>query len=167
MESFEESVKKYEPMIYKIINSLHIYKNKEEFYQLGLIGLWEASLRFDDRKGEFLNYAYTYIKGLFLTEMNRTKRLEDRTLYLKEEFWEGVESPHSDQPYKLEDLFILCEGLTHQQRKWFLYTVVEEMTVKEIAEREDVSISAVKLWRKGARKRLEGREIITSENILF
>lgn len=47
-------------MIYQIIRSLHIYKNEEEFYQIGLIGLWEAQQRFDEQKGRFFNFAYSF-----------------------------------------------------------------------------------------------------------
>ncbi|MDQ0974630.1 DNA-directed RNA polymerase specialized sigma subunit [Neobacillus niacini] len=41
MESFDELVVQYQPMIHKIIQSLHIYRNEDEFYQTGLIGLWK------------------------------------------------------------------------------------------------------------------------------
>ncbi|MDP4171531.1 MAG: sigma factor, partial [Bacillota bacterium] len=63
MESFEELSEQYTPMIHKIMNTLHIFKNKEEFYQLGLIALWEANERFDPQKGSFTTFAYSYIKG--------------------------------------------------------------------------------------------------------
>ncbi|WP_374934005.1 sigma factor [Neobacillus driksii] len=63
MESFDELVVQYQPMIHKIIQSLHIYKDEDEFCQTGLIGLWEAAQSFDERKGCFSNYAYTYMKG--------------------------------------------------------------------------------------------------------
>jgi hypothetical protein len=33
LESFEQLTKQYTPMIHKIINSLHIYKNRDEFFQ--------------------------------------------------------------------------------------------------------------------------------------
>ncbi|MFB3163846.1 sigma factor [Neobacillus sp. 179-J 1A1 HS] len=63
VESFDELVVQYQPMIHKIIQSLHIYKDEDEFCQTGLIGLWEAAQSFDERKGCFSNYAYTYMKG--------------------------------------------------------------------------------------------------------
>ena len=74
MESFDELVVQYQPMIHKIIQSLHIYKDKDEFYQTGLIGLWEATQSFDERKGSFSNYAYTYMKGKILFQMNQNNQ---------------------------------------------------------------------------------------------
>jgi DNA-directed RNA polymerase len=44
--SFQEVVEKEEWLIKRIIKHLHIYKNQDEFYQEGLIGLWEVYVRF-------------------------------------------------------------------------------------------------------------------------
>lgn len=156
MESFEELAKQYEPMIYKIMNLLHIYKNKDEFFQLGLVGLWEAKLRFDPNKGEFTNYAFTYIKGLFLTELTKTRKQEERMVYPKDDFWEVIEDPCPVQPLEVKLLLTYCESLTAQQTKWVLYTCLDGLSIKEIAAKEGVSISAVKMWRKGARCKLQG-----------
>ncbi|WP_442598754.1 sigma-70 family RNA polymerase sigma factor [Neobacillus sp. D3-1R] len=155
MESFEELAVQYQPMIYKIIRSLSLYKNKDEFYQIGLIALWDASKAFDANKGNFTNYAYTFIKGRILTDLNKTKKLEERNIYPEEEFWEMI--PNSEQENPMEELLLEshCHTLTPHQRKWLYYTCVDQLTVKEIAEKERVSISAVKNWRAGARKRLE------------
>ncbi|MFD2442824.1 sigma-70 family RNA polymerase sigma factor [Bacillus sp. CGMCC 1.16607] len=154
MENFEQLLSNYEPMIYKIIRSLNIYKNHQEFYQLGLIGLWEASNRFNPTKGNFTNYAYTYIKGLFLTEMNRSKKHEERTVRAEEDFWELIEDTHFDDSITKKQLLPFCKYLTDNQKKWLFLTCVSSLSVKEIAEKENVSLSAVKNWRAGAREKL-------------
>lgn len=151
---FDDLVKQYEPMIYKIIRSLHIYKNKEEYFQLGLVGLWEAMKRFNPKKGDFTNYAYTYIKGLFLSEMTKVTRHEERCVYPKDEFWEAMEDIHPEQPLEKKLLLSYCRELTDNQTKWVLYTCLDGLSVKEIADYENVSVSAVKAWRKGAREKL-------------
>lgn len=157
MESFEKLSAKYEPMIYKIIHSLHIYKNWEEYYQIGLIGLWEASTRFDPTKGDFMNYAYKIVKGKILTEMTKSNLHEERNIYAKEEFWECIEDANS--AITLEDNLLLsyCETLSKNQFKWLMYTVRYNLTVKEIAEKEGVSVSAVKAWRTGAREKIRNK----------
>jgi RNA polymerase sigma factor (sigma-70 family) len=161
MEKFEQLSAQYEPMLYKIIHSLHIYKNWEEFHQIGLIGLWEASQRYDPTKGTFTNYAYTFIKGKILTEMTKSKLHEERNVYPKDEFWELVEDPHSDLPLAENLLLSYCNNLTKNQSKWLLYTVINNLTVKEIAKKERVSISAVKAWRVGAREKLRKKIVHT------
>jgi RNA polymerase sigma factor (sigma-70 family) len=157
LESFDKLAAKYEPMIYKIIHSLHIYKNWEEYYQIGLIGLWEASTRFDPSKGTFMNYAYTIVKGKILTEMTKSKLHEERNIYAIEEFWECIEDSNSVLPLEDNLLLSYCESLSKNQFKWLKYTVRHNLTVKEIAEKEGVSISAVKAWRTGAREKIKIR----------
>jgi RNA polymerase sigma factor (sigma-70 family) len=157
LESFEKLAIKYEPMIYKIIHSLHIYKNWEDYYQIGLIGLWEASTRFEPSKGTFMNYAYSMIKGKIMTEMTKSNLHEERNIYAKEDFWECIEDSNSVQPLEGTLLLSYCETLSKNQYKWLIYTVRHNLTVKEIAKKEGVSISAVKAWRTGARKKLRNR----------
>lgn len=156
MESFEKLATQYELMIHKIMNTLHIYKNKEEFFQLGLIALWEANERFDPEKGGFTNFAYSYIKGRFLTEMTKKNKHEERNVYPKEEFWNAIEDTSPEQPFEVKFLLSYCETLTDNQTKWVLYTCIDHLTIKEIALKEGVSESAVKAWRKGAKKKLKG-----------
>lgn len=155
MEGFEQLAKQYEPMIHKIIRSLNIYKNQEDYFHIGLVGLWEAAEAFDPEKGEFTNYAYSYVKGQILNEMNRNNRFEERSIHPKEEYWESVEETQADQPLEIEFLLSYCENLTEKETKWVVYTCVEFLSVREIAAKENVSVSAVKQWRNGAKKKLK------------
>ena len=137
------------------MNPAHLYKNHDEFYQHSLIALWEASQRFDPNKGSFTNYAYTYIKGFLLMELKKSQQEHERYLQPGEEFWDLVEDSHSDDPLQKETLLTYCETLTPNQKKWLLYTVCDHLTIKEIAELEKVSPSAVKNWRSGAREKVK------------
>ncbi|WML48490.1 sigma-70 family RNA polymerase sigma factor [Neobacillus sp. PS3-34] len=158
MESFEQLFKQYKPMIHSIMNSLHIYKNKEEFLQLGLIGLWEAYKRFDPDKGNFTTYAYTSIKGMIMTEMSKTNRHEERAVYPKEDFWEYIEDGSPICLLEEETLLGYCKSatLTEKETKWVLYTFLKGLNVKGIAQEENVSVSAIKKWREGAKGKLKG-----------
>jgi RNA polymerase sigma factor (sigma-70 family) len=157
LESFEQLASQYEPTLQQIIHSLHIYKNKAEFHQHGLIALWEASKRFDPAKGNFSTYAYHYIKGYLLMELSKATVEAERTILQKEEFWENASANYTDDP--LEENILLSysqdQALTANQRKWLMLTVLAGLSIKEIADKEKVSISAVKLWRKGARDKLK------------
>lgn len=155
MERFEELAVKYEPMIYHVIHSLHIYKNRDEFYQTGLIALWEAYLRFDAEKGNFGTYAYSFIKGRMLTELSKQRRNEERTVFPKEEtFWDMKKDDNDCRPLELLTLLSYCHGLTEKQKQWVVYTFYDGMSVREIAEVEKVSQSAVKKWRAGAMEKI-------------
>ncbi|QIZ05509.1 sigma-70 family RNA polymerase sigma factor [Priestia megaterium] len=155
MESFEQLVDQYQPMLHKIMHSLHLYKHHEEFYQHSLIALWEASQRFNPQKGSFTNYAYTYIKGYLLMELKKLHQDQERNVHPDEQFWDLAADPYSDDPLQEEILLSYCETLTPNQKKWLLYTIRDRLSVKEIAELEKVSLSAVKGWRSGAREKVK------------
>ena len=155
MDNFDQLAKQYEPMIHKIIRTLHIYKNQKEYFHTGLVALWEASEAFDPVKGEFSSYAYSYIKGQILNEMNRSNKHEERSVFPKEEYWETIEDQNPSNPLEIEFLLSYCEMLTEKETKWVIYTCVDFLSVKEIAEREQVSLSAVKQWRSGAKRKLK------------
>lgn len=154
MESFEQLAEQYEPMIHKIIQSLHIYKNQDEFYQHGLIALWEASSRFDQEKGSFTSYAYSYIKGRCLTELRKSSKEEEKYLCPQEEFWKLIEDPSPVQSVADELLHSCGDTLTPKQQKWLVLTAQYGLSARDIAEQENVSVSAVKQWRAGARAKL-------------
>lgn len=143
-------------MIYKVIQSLNIYKNEEEFYQTGLIALWEAQERFDPKKGKFSAFAYSYIRGRLLDDLKKTHKDEERNVHPDEEFWYLIEDEHSiSMACETEWLLTYCKSLTEHQRKWVLHTCMNRLTPSEIAQLENVSLSAVKKWRKGAIERLK------------
>ncbi|MBN8200984.1 MULTISPECIES: sigma-70 family RNA polymerase sigma factor [Bacillaceae] len=156
MESFEQLEAQYERIIHQIMHSLNIYKNKEEFYQLGLITLWQAWKNHDAEKGTLLSYAYSMIKGNIMNELTRQHKQSQQCFYPKDEFWELIEDPSSFPSTDLaHELLKRCGLLTPNQMKWLQYTLCDQMSVKEIAEKEQVTPSAVKNWRQGARAKLK------------
>jgi RNA polymerase sigma factor (sigma-70 family) len=157
MEAFDSVHKQYEGMIHKIIQTLNIYKNQEDFYQTGLIALWEAHEHFDPEKGAFPAYAYSYIRGRILTTLTTDSRMEERMVFpSKEEFWELIEDDHPKEALTRELVLSYCDFLTKNQTKWVVYTAINMLTISEIADLENVSLSAVKKWRKGAMEKLRG-----------
>ncbi|MFC7784076.1 MULTISPECIES: sigma-70 family RNA polymerase sigma factor [unclassified Rossellomorea] len=156
MEPFEELHAKYDLMIHKLIHSLHIYKNKSEYYQTGLIALWEAHENFDPEKGAFPAYAYSFVRGRLLSQLTSEYRNEEKSIFKEADFFEIIEDEQANVQLAHEVLLSYCHGLTENQRKWVLYTCMHMLTVSEIAKAENVSISAVKKWRKGAKEKIQG-----------
>ncbi|TDL71193.1 sigma-70 family RNA polymerase sigma factor [Rhodococcus qingshengii] len=156
MESFDDLVIQYKPMIQKIMHSLHIYKNQQEFYQTGLIALWEASQTFEERKGTFSNYAYTSIKGKMLSEMTQNNHYKEKNILPpNEEFWERIEGQDSSLFLEKETIQTYCEGLTEKEATWVMESYINQLSIKEIAESENVTVSAVKQWKLGALRKLK------------
>ncbi|KKK38699.1 hypothetical protein WQ57_06820 [Mesobacillus campisalis] len=157
MESFDQLSTQYAPMIHKIIQSLHIYKNKDEYYQHGLIGLWEAHNNYDPQKGKFFSYAYTFIKGRLLTELNAASKLESLSTSGDDDFWLGIADEGTPCPLEEEILLAYCRQarLTENQTKWVLYHCLKGFEIRQIAVIENVSPSTVKCWRAGAKEKLK------------
>jgi RNA polymerase sigma factor (sigma-70 family) len=154
VENFNEIAKQYEPMIHKIILTLGIYKNREEFFQTGLIALWQAAERYDQERGVFSSFAYSYIKGHLQTEMTKRNKHEENYVSVDDESWALIPDLSCQLPFEFEWENFDCESLTEKERKWLAYTVIHGLSVKEIATIENVSQSAIKLWRSGARMKL-------------
>jgi len=64
MENVSEIIIQNKNLIYDIINNYPYYKDKEDLFQAGCIGLLEAYKNFDESRGcKFSSYAYPYIFG--------------------------------------------------------------------------------------------------------
>lgn len=160
-ERFEQIVEDYEAMIYHVMHSLGIYKNQEEFYQTGLIALWDADQRFEGEKGKFSSYAYSYIKGRMMTELTRNNRIDERNVYPDDDFWEVAVDEHDVALLEMEQLESYCKELNERQKTWVIDTFYYGLSVREIAAKEGVSESAVKKWRTAAMKKI--REQLAKE----
>ncbi|MDF2608018.1 MAG: hypothetical protein K0S34_2214, partial [Bacillales bacterium] len=73
-ESFEMVVNQYTPMIHQIINKCRIYKDRDMYFQEGLIALWNAFKNFNEEKGTFSTYAYTMIYGHVRNVLSKENR---------------------------------------------------------------------------------------------
>ncbi|MEW4327982.1 sigma-70 family RNA polymerase sigma factor [Rossellomorea marisflavi] len=152
MDPFELVHQQYDQMIHKIIHTLRIYKNHSDYYQTGLIALWEAHVKFDSEKGSFTSFAYSYIRGRILSELRREVRVEERGTVLENALLE--EGEHDMDALSMELLLSYCTTLTDNQKKWVIAHSIHMLSIKEIAFCEGVSPEAVKKWRKGAKERI-------------
>jgi DNA-directed RNA polymerase len=153
MDDFEQLAGQFSKLIFSIIHSLHIYKNEDEFYQIGLLALWDASKNFDHTKGiQFSTYAYHYIRGRMLTSLRKEKKREEWLIFPKEEYWGYLECEM--RMLEKEDLLNHFHNLTDNQEKWVMYRYYYGLNNREIAERENLSLSAVRQWGNLAMKKV-------------
>ncbi|OCA88904.1 sigma-70 family RNA polymerase sigma factor [Pseudobacillus wudalianchiensis] len=157
MTCFDELVQQFTPMIHHVIKTLHIHKDQEEFVQIGKIALWQAQQRFDASKGQFSNFAYAYMKGEMRKAMTKVNQSEERHVYPSELFWEVKVDEQPERTLELETLLSYAAGLTAKEKNWLVCTFYHQMTVREIADQERVSLSAVKKWRKQAMDKLQSQ----------
>ncbi len=156
LPDFQRTYEEEEWLIHYVIQQLHLYKNQDEFYQEGLIGLWEAYVRFDERHGaSFRTFAFRTIRGKLLTQLQKSKRVEDRQATLTEPMIDTTEDQQLVIPLEREGILEYCEGLTYEQRRWVILHFLECKGPNQIAREEGVSKDTVKSWRRYALQRIK------------
>lgn len=155
MEEFEKVAEQYTPLIHHMIKRLNIYKEKDEFIQIGLIALWEASRAYDSAKGQFLSYAFMTIKGRMLSHMQKSNKIHMRE-QLKET---GMDNLVQDE-YRMLMLECLIprtflNTLTKNQSCWLIQHIHYGKTTKEIAADCQTTTASVKSWKRTTIKKLQ------------
>lgn len=143
-----------EPVIYSIIRKLHIYKNVEDYYQTGLVSLWQAYQSFDPEKGTFMTYAYSYIRGAILTELAKDAKKEDHE-WKPDDFEWGIIADRNGRSY--DETVLLKEILNKLPEKLKQIAelhYIKGYQLKEIAELMNVSYTSVKNWKRELVKQL-------------
>jgi RNA polymerase sigma factor (sigma-70 family) len=155
-QCFEDIVSKYEPIIKHQIKKLRIYKEHEIFYQIGLIGLWEAMKEHDPAKGTFQTLAITKVRGKMLDQLKKEKLYEERYTQIDMQHYDHIPANNLSERGILETETIAsyCIGLSHEQYLWVQKAIVEQKKVGEIAAELNVPVERVKSWRKQAIKKI-------------
>ncbi|WP_163103343.1 sigma-70 family RNA polymerase sigma factor [Peribacillus alkalitolerans] len=149
MDTFETLVESCSPLINSIIHSIGIYKNKEEYFQIGLIALWEAYEKYDSRKGSFTTFAYSVIHGRILNHLRKEYRYDSCNISADPQVQDYYTQLSYFPEYLQEEIiWQYCAGLTDKQKQWIKGSILEGKGIKEIALEHNVSIETVKSWRK-------------------
>ncbi|WP_100010200.1 sigma-70 family RNA polymerase sigma factor [Lentibacillus sediminis] len=171
--TFEEIFEQNERRIHYHIHRLNIRDPHQEFYQEGLFAMWNAYRSYQPDKGPLATYFNYVIRHRMIDLIRKqTKEQEKMSLYAQREKVEqddGNYYHHGSNAYpvmRVADLPFYDGGfwqeirdkLSENQWKWVKYYVIEDMSVKEIAEQEGVSVEAVKSWGKEVRRKLQGLE---------
>ncbi|WP_027408355.1 sigma-70 family RNA polymerase sigma factor [Anoxybacteroides tepidamans] len=153
MQPFERLEETYRPMIVSIMKKLHVTKEWDEYYQIGLIALWEASKQFQEEKGSFSSFAYKKIYWSMTSYLRKQCRGKKNECSLTESIANTIpDGRKSDYDDGL--LEALLQPLTERQKKWVIGYIVENKSLKTIAEEEGVTVEVVKNWRVTALKKL-------------
>lgn len=153
-KSIEEILLQFEPMVKKQILSLQVFKGQEEFYQIGLIGLWEAYQRFDPEKGPFPAFAQKTVRGRMLQHMKELARFEQRYTVVSDEVLEFIEDTGSGVLLEREIILSYCDGLSERQLAWVNHAIIENKKLREISKIEGVPANHIKSWRREALRKM-------------
>lgn len=152
---FDAVAQQFTPMIHQQLRLLHIYKEKEHYFQMGLIGLWEAIERYDEEKGTFLSFAYMTVRGKILSELRKEMTFYSRHDFSSEELLSMISDPNQVTPLADELIQESLQLLNPHEQLWLTKAVVEGKTPTTIAKELGRPVDQVKYWRKQAIKKLK------------
>ncbi|MEG6573406.1 sigma-70 family RNA polymerase sigma factor [Caldibacillus debilis] len=152
MEDFDRLAEQYRPLILSVLRNLNIYQNREDFFQIGLIHLWQAYLNYKPEKGNFSAYAYITVRRGIVRELKKWKRKEGIEHDVDENYWNSVK----EEPKAAEMAFIkdaVCR-LPESEREFVIRHFIWGYSLREIAEMENSAYATVKLKKKRALEKL-------------
>jgi RNA polymerase sigma factor (sigma-70 family) len=153
--TFEEAIVQYTPMIHHLIKKLRIYKDFDDYIQLGFIALWEAYEKFDAEKGAFSAYAYSTMKGHLLMALKKQMKHAEHHTSLNEESLEVLETKQHNTLLEKEILYLYYKGLNKNEKIYIHEHIINDRPLKEIADKYNVKLDAVKWWGRSAKKKLK------------
>lgn len=152
MQEFEQVLAQYEPMISHAIRKLNIYRDHEQYRQVGRIALWQAWERFDTKKGDFTPFAYRSIRGAMLDELKRETRFEERFMPAINDVL--IDRLGAEEKREYEGLLEVIGQLEPREKAFIQWSFVEQCSLAECAERAGISVAGVKKRRERMMKRL-------------
>lgn len=164
--SFEEIFEQNERRIHYHLHKLNIHDPHKEYYQEGLIAMWTAHKNYQPDRGPLSSY-FNFIIHRRLIDLIRKESLrsqrevlaasEDEAGFETEVYKNAKDQLTVAEDFNTHDDYLwkqIKKVLTEKQWKWVQHYVIEDKSIKEIAEQEGVSIEAVKGWAKEARRKL-------------
>jgi RNA polymerase sigma factor (sigma-70 family) len=154
---FNDVLKEHEGIIYYLIQRLGIRDPEKEFYQEGVIALWRAVETYNEERGKFSTYAYFLVeKALLSLIRKRNRQTEVEEVY---KVLVASDERNVSSSFQLNfDFYLLNQMeqvLTEKQMKWFTLFVLQDLSIKEIAAKEQVTIVAVKNWARHAKAKIK------------
>jgi RNA polymerase sigma factor (sigma-70 family) len=143
---------------YKSLVAYHARKysaygvSREDLEQEGMLGLLEASTRFNSKQNVlFSTYAAYWIKKYILQAVNREVKYNSRNLELKD-VYQADTATRPGAPAKAH--LVLPEGMPEPERKIILLSYEKSVTLKEIASQLNLTAEKVRRIRDKALRRL-------------
>lgn len=150
-KTFEDCFIQYSPMVKSLIKTLRIYKNYEDYYQVGIVALWHAYEHFIEEKGSFSNHAYTTVRGHLLNEMAKESKYEQRFVVVdsyKEEVY------IQDEAFLFDQFLSHLDGISSLQKQILIDRFYLSKSFSEIATRCNMPETSVRSSYLYALKRL-------------
>lgn len=154
METYEDVLNQFEPMIHACIRKLRIYKNHDSFIQVGRVGLWKAWQRYDSSKGDFAPFAYRSIYGSLLDELKKAAN-EENILPAEDQLLEILLNKPSESYVDLEELINALSQLNLAEQQLIQLLFIDRSSLDEVALHFGITKAGVKKRRQRTLQKLK------------
>lgn len=151
------------------MHALQIRDPHDEYYQEGLVAMWNAYRMYEPDKGPLSTYFNFVIRNRLIDLIRKRNRDQENVLtyvdHYKTAETDGLYSTSGQHKYPIPTIpkrtidtepmwKQIEETLTIKQWTWLECFVGKEMTLQEIATQEGTTVEAVKSWAREARKKI-------------
>lgn len=147
MQDLEQLIYENETIIKKVIFKLKIYRDLDEYMQIGRIALWQASKKFDDTKGDFAMFAYMTVKFAVFRALSKANDVSQHEFGVEEGVLDFNSEPQHLITSKVEwpEWF---DELNKEEQLLIIALYEEELSVKEIADKYKTPYETIKKRRQ-------------------
>ena len=155
MQDVEKLISESETLIKKVIYKLKIYRDFDEYMQIGRIALWQALQKYDATKGDFAMFAYMTVKYAVIRALSKANHITEHELAVEED----VIIINSQQQYFITTGLEWPEWFEelNKEEQFLLIAMFEkELSLKEIADKYKLSYETIKKRRQRLLSKLRG-----------
>lgn len=157
----------HDSIVYGAIKKCRIsynHANFDDFVQIGRIKLVDAYREFpknlfnEDYFYQFTGYAFRKVYWALMDQIRKEQRIFEREEALPESYeeWGMINPEVFDEDFVVWELFYsMLNCLSEKEQHYLKDSVIEQLTVTEIAKKRKVSRKTVYAWRKQVAKKLE------------
>lgn len=157
---FEQLVNELRPMMTRILQRAHIYKDFDEFLHVMMIALWKAQQRYEPEVGLFSTFAYASMHGAIKDELNKIRR--QKVLFIDNENEALLrEEPYDPIAYR-QLIDSIQSALSMEEYILFYYRYEQQFAIREIATLLQLPYEVVK--RRCARMRTKVHALLMATN---
>ncbi|SFK11231.1 RNA polymerase sigma factor, sigma-70 family [Marinilactibacillus piezotolerans] len=157
----------HDSIVYGAIKKCGIHydhANYDDFVQIGRIKLVDAYKEFpkslfnEEYFYQFTGYAYRKVYWALMDQIRKEQRIFEREAALPDSFeeWQMTDPEPFDEDFVMWELFhSMLQCLSEKEQVYLKDSVIEQLTITEIAKKRKVSRKTVYAWRKQVAKKLE------------
>lgn len=155
MQDAEQLIFENETLIKKVIYKLKIYRDLDEYMQVGRIALWQALQKFDDTKGDFAMFAYMTVKYAIIRALTKENHVSEHELAVEEDVIIVNSQQHflDTASFEWPEWF---EELNKEEQFLLIALYEKELSLKEIADKYMLSYETIKKRHQRLLSKLRG-----------